>query len=296
MGMRYISQLSKRWGARAPRQFLRMYSLHRVPFGDILNNVFDALDDHHGHFCFPTVAAVAKMRPDLVRRIVAEGHEVASHGYNHLRYPTLTPSERKKDLMLSLQVYRKMGIEINGFRAPYDNYTDDMPELIESLDFIWDGGFGFRPQHREKDHFFNVKLDSKMSSTTYIPLNIWSDDKMIDGLGMGPEAVATQLKREIKNASTSEGVVMFDLHPIRIGQPRFVGALRTVMEYAAGLGGWCPNPVDAVTYWKKHGKWKGDATFCLLLTGDIDNWVFADYLRRYLWRRMDSVNRKGSVD
>jgi hypothetical protein len=78
--------------------------------------------------------------------------------------------------MLSLQVYRRMGIEIKGFRAPYDNYTDDMPELIESLGFTWDGGFGYRPEHREKDHFFNVKLDSKMSSTTYIPLNIWSDD------------------------------------------------------------------------------------------------------------------------
>ncbi len=285
-GIRYARQLGKRWGQRAPQQFYRMLKLHRTPFESILTNMFEVLDKHSGRFAFPIVAAVAGMRPELVQWIVREGHEVASHGYNHLRYPTLSAKEREKDLSLSIQTFRKMGITINGFRAPYDNYTDDMPAMLDRFPLVWDGGFGYRPEHRERTHFFHAKVEDRNSSVTFIPLNIWSDDKMIDTLRMGPEEVSRTLIKEVSNASKTEGVIMFDLHPIRIGQPEFVSCLDRVLEKATELGGWCPTPVEAVRQWEKHGQWKGDSKFCLLLTGDIDNWVFSDYLRREIWRRM----------
>ena len=142
-GSRYVGQLGKRWGLKAPGQLLRMLKFHRTPFKTILHNIFSALEEVNGRFAFPTIAAVAKMKPELVKMIASEGHEVASHGYNHIRYPTLTTEERERDLRLSLQVFTKLGIEINGFRAPYDNYTDDMPLLLEQTNLSWDGGFGY---------------------------------------------------------------------------------------------------------------------------------------------------------
>ncbi|MGQ4912594.1 MAG: polysaccharide deacetylase family protein [Candidatus Thorarchaeota archaeon] len=284
-GLKYVRQLQKRWGMRAPRQLYRMMRLHRTSFDTILRNMFEALDDVKGKFAFPTVAAVARMKPDLIRTILNEGHEVASHGYNHVRYPSLTAEGRERDLALSLQTYRKMGVKITGFRAPYDNYTDDMPQLIEKYGLVWDGGFGYRAEHREKTHLFKVQLASGESSTTFIPLNVMSDDLMIDGRGMNPAQVSRALKAEIEKVSQTEGVIMFDLHPIRMGQKRYAPCLRDVVEYAHTRGGWCTTPTEAVTYWNSHGKWKGNSSFCLLLTGDIDNWVFSDYLRRVLWRR-----------
>ena len=283
---KYIKQLQKRWGRNLPIQFYKMYSLHRVPFASLLSNIFEALDPYGARFAFPTVAAVARMKPDLVSYIEKEGHEVASHGYNHVRYPTLSAKERARDLEMSLRSLRKLGVKVQGFRAPYDNYTDDMPALIEKQGLLWDGGFGYRPEHREKTQFFHVDIEGKSSRTTFIPLNIWSDDRMIDGMNMGPDAVSKQLKLVVDETSRTGGVVMFDLHPIRIGQKRYVRCFEDVLEYSNGLGGWSPTPSEAVVYWNEHGRWKGDATFCLLLTGDIDNWVFSDYLRRTLWRRM----------
>lgn len=247
--------------------------------------MFSALEEVDGRFAFPTIAAVAKMRPELVKMIVHEGHEVASHGYNHVRYPTLTAEARERDLRLSLQVFKELGIEISGFRAPYDNYTDDMPFLLEQAQFTWDGGFGYRVEHREKTHFFHTDIDGLQSKVTYIPLNIQSDDLMIDRLGMGPRDVSKTLKAEVSKAAVTKGAIMFDLHPIRMGQSEFVDCLKEVTEHAQGLGAWCTTPTEAVKYWNTHGKWKGDSTFCLLLTGDIDNWVFTDYLRRVLWQR-----------
>ncbi|MFW9767410.1 MAG: polysaccharide deacetylase family protein, partial [Candidatus Thorarchaeota archaeon] len=278
----YPRQLAKRWGLRAPRQLVRMMKLHRTPFQTILHNMFAVLEEVDGRFAFPTIAAVAKMKPDLVKMIVDEGHEVASHGYNHVRYPTLTSAERERDLKLSLQVFKKMGIEVNGFRAPYDNYTDDMPELIEQTVLIWDGGFGYRAEHREKTHFFHADISGQKSRVTYIPLNIQSDDRLIDSMGLNPQEVTKTLNAEVSNAAKTNGIIMFDLHPIRMGQPDYVGCLRDVTQHAIGLGAWCTTPTEAVKYWNTHGRWKGDSTFCLLLTGDIDNWVFSDYLRRVL--------------
>ncbi len=281
----YLQQLTKRWGLKAPKQMLRMMRLHRTSFNVILRNIFAALEDGDGVFAFPTVAAIAKMRPELVREIIKEGNEVASHGYNHVRYPSLDAKERERDFALSLRTYKKLGIDIKGFRAPYDRYTDDMPSMLEKYGIIWDGGFGYRPEHRERTHFFNVDINSKSSDVTYIPLNIWSDDLMIDSRGMTPDAVTTMLNDTITQASKTQGVIMFDLHPIRMGQPTYVGCLRDVCIHANSLGAWITTPSEAVTYWKAHRRWKGDRTFCLLLTGDIDNWVFSDYLRRMIWKR-----------
>jgi peptidoglycan/xylan/chitin deacetylase (PgdA/CDA1 family) len=248
--------------------------------------MFSVLEETNGRFTFPTIAAVAKMKPELVRSIESEGHEVASHGYNHVRYPTISAKAREQDLLLSLQTFRKLGITVTGFRAPYDNYTDDMPQLLEMTDLVWDGGFGYRPEHREKTHFFHTDVDGQKSRVAYIPLNIWSDDYMIDRKGMGPAAISKVLKREVSEAAVTGGVIMFDLHPIRMGQKKFVGCLKDVIEHSNSIGGWCTTPTEAVRYWNQHSKWKSDSKFCLLLTGDIDNWVFADYLRRVLWKRM----------
>lgn len=264
---------------------LRMMRLHRTPFQVILRNMFEVLEEGDGHFAFPTIAAIARMKPELIREIVKEGHEVASHGYNHVRYPLLNPKQRERDFALSLQTYKKLGIDVKGFRAPYDNYTDDMPLMLEKYNMLWDGGFGYRAEHRERAYFFNVDFNGQPSKVTYIPLNIWSDDLMIDGHGMGPTKVTKTLNEAVAKASKTTGVIMFDLHPIRMGQTEYVGCIRDVCIYANSLGAWCTTPSEAVSYWIKHKRWKGDRTFCLLLTGDIDNWTFADYLRRVIWKR-----------
>ena len=99
------------------------------------------------------------------------------------------------------------------------------------------------------------------------------------------QKAAANKKREtrraaIKEASEKGGVIMFDLHPIRIGQSKYVDALKDVVEYGKELNGWFPTVTEAVNYWSEHGSWKHDASFCCLLTGDIDNFSFFDYLQR----------------
>lgn len=277
----WLKYLKRRRAEKIFSQALRMFRLHAIPFDVLLRNMFNALESGQAKFTFPMVASVASKNPELTREIVERGHEVAVHGFKHLNYLYLTERQQEDDIQKALDAFKAMGVQVYGFRAPYNMYAEDTPKLVEKHGFLWDIGIGYNPEHRERTSPFKVKIDNHESSFVCIPLNKWSDDLMIDIKGFNTSQIAETLKRVIKGASENCGVVMFDLHPIRIGQPKYVDALKQVVEYGTELNGWFPSVTEAVNYWNNHhGKWKHDASFCCLLTGDIDNFSFFDYLQR----------------
>lgn len=68
---------------------------------------------------FFTLGWVAERYPDLMRRIVDAGHELASHGYDHQRVFTFTPDQFRDDLRKSRQLLENTsGMPVMGYRAP----------------------------------------------------------------------------------------------------------------------------------------------------------------------------------
>jgi polysaccharide deacetylase family protein (PEP-CTERM system associated) len=68
---------------------------------------------------FFTLGWVAERHPDLIRRIVAGGHELASHGYDHQRVFTFTPEQFRADLRKSRALLEQAGaVPVRGYRAP----------------------------------------------------------------------------------------------------------------------------------------------------------------------------------
>jgi polysaccharide deacetylase family protein (PEP-CTERM system associated) len=68
---------------------------------------------------FFTLGWVARRHPDLVRRIVAAGHELASHGARHHRVAELTPQQFRDDVSGSKWLLEDLaGVEVRGYRAP----------------------------------------------------------------------------------------------------------------------------------------------------------------------------------
>jgi len=257
-----------------------MARFHRTPFRTLLENIFEATENHQAGFTFPIVASLALRNPELVRLILSFHQEVASHGFKHVNYSYLSFEEQRRDIGRSLIAFKNLGTTIRGFRAPYNRFTGQTPKLVEEFSFLWEGSLGFRPQYCEKWNFFRVQVDSHMSSFISIPLCKWSDDGMIDTLGLNTNQMAKVLKMAIKETANKHGVIMFDLHPVRIGQLRYIDVLKEILTYATDLGGWLPTVTEAVEYWLNHQKWKDDASFCCLLTGDIDNFTFFEYLTR----------------
>ena len=68
---------------------------------------------------FFTLGWVADRHPALIRRIVAAGHELASHGYWHERVDRQTPGEFKADIVRAKGVLEDTGgVAVLGYRAP----------------------------------------------------------------------------------------------------------------------------------------------------------------------------------
>jgi len=76
-------------------------------------------DDTHVKATFFVVGLLARSRPDLVRRVAAAGHEIASHSLEHQLLPSLSHGALVDDLRASKALLEDLsGQEVIGFRAP----------------------------------------------------------------------------------------------------------------------------------------------------------------------------------
>jgi len=90
---------------------------------------------------FFTLGWVAKRYPDLVRRIVKSGHEVASHGMEHRRADAQSRSEFLADLKESKSLLEDVsGVAINGYRAASFSITQ---KNLWALDAIAEAGYKY---------------------------------------------------------------------------------------------------------------------------------------------------------
>ena len=83
------------------------------------HRVLDLFAEHNAKATFFVLGWVAERYPEIVRRIVEEGHELASHGYGHKRITDLTPEEFRADLTKSSNILEQIGgVKLKGYRAP----------------------------------------------------------------------------------------------------------------------------------------------------------------------------------
>lgn len=67
---------------------------------------------------FFTLGWIAERHPRLIRRIVDDGHELASHGYSHVRADSQTPDEFLADVTKAKQILEDAGgTPVRGYRA-----------------------------------------------------------------------------------------------------------------------------------------------------------------------------------
>ena len=77
------------------------------------------LDEHDTKATFFTLGWVAERYPNVVRRIVNDGHELASHGYGHERVSDQTPDSFFADINVAKLILEDIsGTAVRGYRAP----------------------------------------------------------------------------------------------------------------------------------------------------------------------------------
>ncbi len=110
---------------------------HRV--ADNTQRILDLFEQKGVKATFFTLGWVAERHPQLVREIVAQGHELACHGYDHVRVTEQSPQEFRQDVIRAKKLLEDVsGVEVIGYRAAsYSIGRDNLWALtiLEELNF-----------------------------------------------------------------------------------------------------------------------------------------------------------------
>ncbi|NHN36732.1 DUF3473 domain-containing protein [Pseudomaricurvus alcaniphilus] len=83
-----------------------------------VDRILDLFDQNETKATFFTLGWVAERYPAMVRRIVDNGHELASHGWEHIRVVNQSPAEFYEDICRTKGLLEDLsGEEVKGYRA-----------------------------------------------------------------------------------------------------------------------------------------------------------------------------------
>lgn len=85
---------------------------------DNVDRILDLFERNNTKATFFTLGWVAERLPEMVRRIVAGGHELASHGWEHTRVSAQQPETFRSDITRTRTLLEDIGgVPVHGYRA-----------------------------------------------------------------------------------------------------------------------------------------------------------------------------------
>jgi polysaccharide deacetylase family protein (PEP-CTERM system associated) len=103
-----------------------------------IDRILTMFDDHNVKATFFTLGWIAQRYPEVVRRIIQGGHELASHGYGHLRVTDQSREVFLEDVSSAKKILEDIGgVQILGYRAPSFSIGD---QNLWALDVLRETG------------------------------------------------------------------------------------------------------------------------------------------------------------
>ncbi|HZH40737.1 MAG TPA: XrtA system polysaccharide deacetylase [Gemmatimonadales bacterium] len=124
--------------------------------------ILDLLARHDARGTFFTLGWVAERHPKMIKRIAGAGHEIASHGWDHVRVTQQTPDEFRSSVHRSKACLEDLsGAPVLGFRAPSFSIVPGREwalDILVEVGYRYDsslfpihrpGGYGYASAGRE---------------------------------------------------------------------------------------------------------------------------------------------------
>lgn len=196
----------------------------------------DLLEKHGAKATFFTLGWVAARFPGLIREIVAQGHELGSHGYDHVKVCDQTREAFRSDAAKTKALLEDIaGVEVRGYRAPGFSIGPGAPWAHQTLAEI---GYRYSSSLHPiaHDHYGDPRaprvpfrpvkacdfIEAPVATAAWLGRRISSA-----GGGWFRAAPYALSRRLIRRAARSlDGPVIFYFHPWEIdpGQPRIRNA------------------------------------------------------------------------
>jgi peptidoglycan/xylan/chitin deacetylase (PgdA/CDA1 family) len=192
--------------------------------------------------------------PESIEAILAGGHELASHGWFHEDFATLSTDETRTILADSFaQIERVSGSPPAGWRAPYWSLDASTLQLVEETGFVYDSSLmsdDYRLSRVRHGDDHSVKSGTRwgpegrlIEVPVYWALDDWphfepSADAGRDGLA-APSKVLEIWTEELRWAweHARGGLLTVTVHPECIGRGHRMAMLERFIDAASALDG-----------------------------------------------------------
>lgn len=181
----------------------------------------------------------AQLHPDIVRAIVADGHEVAHHGHMHLRSDKISAKEQRSEIEEGLAALVDAGAPRPvGYRSASWELTPETFDLLLEHDFGYDSSCmgDDRPywEHWAEGRILELPVHWSLDDW---PRFGWSLDG--GGNATDPAELYTSWIAEYDLARSEGRSITYTMHPEVIGRgQRFVHLERLVEEIAEQGDAW----------------------------------------------------------
>ena len=182
---------------------------------------------------FFTLGWVAERYPQLVRRIVDGGHELASHGYGHERASDLDPKAFLQDVSRAKQLLEDIaGTAVQGYRAP--SFSIGTRNLW-AFDTLARAGYTYSSSIYpiKHDHYgmpdsprFAYRVASGLLEVPVTTLRMMSRNLPSSGGGyfrLLPYSLSRWMLRRINQVDRESAIFYFHPWEIDVDQPRVAG-------------------------------------------------------------------------
>jgi peptidoglycan/xylan/chitin deacetylase (PgdA/CDA1 family) len=220
----------------APHNAARMSVMSHQAYGPLVGvpRLLDLLERHRIRSTFFVPGYTAERYPEVVKAIVAAGHEVAHHGYLHEQPTSLTPQEEAVALDRGLDaLQRTAGVTPVGYRAPMWDLSWHTPGLLAERGFLYDSSL------MDADSPYELRVDDNRSLVE-IPIQWALDDweqycYLPDITGSGlietPAKARELWQAEFDALREAGGCWVLTNHPFLSGRPSRARELGLLMEH-----------------------------------------------------------------
>ena len=127
-----------------------------------INLILELLDQNSTKATFFILGWIARKYPSLVKKIHKEGHEIASHGFEHDLIYNLTREKFKQDVSLTKNILEDLtGEEVIGYRAPSFSITEWAIEILMLLGYKYDSSLFPIVGHRRYGKLEKIVIPDK---------------------------------------------------------------------------------------------------------------------------------------
>jgi peptidoglycan/xylan/chitin deacetylase (PgdA/CDA1 family) len=178
--------------------------------------------------------------PNVVRSIVAEGHEIAHHGYLHEPLGGVDEASEIEYLERGLNALAEVaGVRPLGYRAPMWELNYRSPRLLHDRDFLYDSSL------MNGDAPYELSVEGRSASIVEIPINWGFDDweqycYIPDAFGSGviesPAKTEEMWLLDLAAMREEGGCFVHTSHPFLSGRPARAAALGRVMAETIATG------------------------------------------------------------